>query len=77
MNLHNDYSSNVQVRGNDHVTFDRSALSTLPAGKIGLGENEFLRCPPNPVIYNTSIFGNSTSIQSTNNMTTAVIYLKY
>jgi hypothetical protein len=74
VNLHNDYSSNAQVRGNDHVTFDRSALSTLPAGNIGLGENGFLRCPPNPIIYNTSIFGDSTSTHSTNNMTNAVIY---
>lgn len=49
VNLHNDYSSNMQVRGNDHGIFDGSTLSTLPAGKIGLGENGCLRCPPNPI----------------------------
>lgn len=50
VNLHNDYSSSVWFRGNDHGMFDRSALSTLPAGKIQLGENGCLRCPPNPII---------------------------
>ena len=48
VNLHKDYSSIVQVRGNDHGVFDVSALSTLPAGKIGLGLKWMLKVSPEP-----------------------------